>query len=197
MMIFRTLLAAFSLLFSATFASASEDTVYTHYTVIGNNPLEVMQAIMARSQGQGGWHEVAYVKPTFNYRFRFDRAGGLCRPSNFRIDKRFEIVLPQLANPDAMPISVRQSWQGFYDHLKWHEEQHRLIHLECLKEAEAEVLALPPQRDCERLKKVVGDIRDRSMRECRRKHARFDDAEASVIVNLPFMRTALEMAQRR
>ena len=196
-MLARSLPAVLVVLSCIASASASEDTVYSHYTVSGQTPLEIMRAITARSQGQDGWHEVAYVKPTFNYRFRFDRTGGMCRPSGFRIDKRFEIVLPQLAAPEALPVNDLKSWQDFYGYLKWHEHQHRLIHLECLEEAEVEVLALPPQRDCDQLKKAVGDIRDRSMRMCRRKHALFDEAEASVIVNLPFMKTALDMARRR
>ena len=189
--------AALLLFLGPCLAPARADTVYSHYEIEGSDALDIMRAITERGPNVHGVNAVASIRAEFEYSHDDVRSANQCRAANFRIKASFHIRLPRLADEEALSPETRKAWQAFYAHARWHEEEHRRIHLACVRQTERDAAALPAFSDCEALRRAIEELREASLAQCRLKHQAFDQSEARRFPRLPMVQEAMRASQRR
>jgi len=110
----------------------------------------------------------------WNVRWHYDLdrdPAGLCRVSRLRVSLDLEITLPRLHG--ASP-GQQENFDRYLARLHAHEQTHAAIDTEAAHTVERELLALPPQRDCERLKQQLNGAGHAVLDRYRQKNREFD-----------------------
>ena len=167
-------LAALTALLLSTGAGAevTRDLRYIYYDVdVRSGPLfpQVQAASPIRREGR------AFTGNTnWNIRWHYDldrNPAGLCRVGKLRVTLNLEITLPRLRG--ASP-GQQENFDRYLARLHAHEQTHAAIDTEAAHTVERELLALPPQRDCEQLKQQLNGAGHAVLDRYRQKNLEFD-----------------------
>jgi predicted secreted Zn-dependent protease len=113
---------------------------------------------------------------------------GQCRVSSLSFHWQFVITLPKAVDEPKLDSKTRSVWQSFRAHLKWHEEHHRAIFLECGKTFVRDAAKLTGP--CASLEHTVRASIDKAYAACMVRQRNFDAADHDTVRSTPFMELA-------
>ena len=179
---------------STAFAAPQVSTRYTHYSVQGGTPQELVSYMLRHGPYVDNDHAFAAAESVMAHEASL---GGerMCSVNNYRIKLDVTIRLPQVANEAALATPVRQQWRSFYGYARRHEETHRAIWTRCAADIERKVEALPAMPSCEATQERVRVIFREGHAACGKLHDAFDSDEQRRLRSAPLVAQALKPAR--
>lgn len=103
---------------------------------------------------------------------------GRCYTGPVTVKLDTKIILPRWTNRKRASPETAMIWDTLSADIKRHEERHAEIARNHARELERKLKALSPQRDCQRLEKLVSETTREVMESHDREQLRFDQVEA-------------------
>ena len=115
-------------------------------------------------------------------------SGGQCRVSDLSFSWHFVITLPRAADDKALDAHTRAAWRSFVARLRWHEEHHRAIFMQCGRAFVPAAAKLTGP--CARLEHQVQQSIDTAYAACMVTQHAFDTGDEAKVMSQPFIRMA-------
>lgn len=115
-------------------------------------------------------------------------SGGQCRVSDLSFNWHFVITLPRAADDGALDTHTQAAWHGFVARLRWHEEHHRAIFMQCGRAFVPAAAKLTGP--CVGLDHEVRQAIDQSYAACMVTQKAFDTGDEAKVMAQPFIRLA-------
>lgn len=177
-----TALAA--LLLTAACMSTASKVTTSYYDVRGNTADELDRQIRSNGPMQG--HAIAVAAVNFEPVQVLQEVGSDgCRFKTARFRVNAAITLPRwtdrLQSPDR---DLRRAWKGLADYARAHEQTHVRIAEEFAKLLGDQLMAMPAERDCQRLDARAERVVERVARAHERAQRAFDAEEQQRLARL-------------
>jgi predicted secreted Zn-dependent protease len=153
---------------------------YSYFTIKGKTADQLDQQLSTNgptASGSSARHPGA-TKIRFGGDATYVQTGGRCRVASAKVTVHTQIILPRWANRRGASKQLSMIWDALSSDIKRHEERHAAIARNQARVMEKQILALPPQGNCERMQELVTDVSTRGIEEHDRLQARFDRIEA-------------------
>lgn len=115
-------------------------------------------------------------------------SGGQCRVNDLTFTWHFVITLPRATSEDRLDRHTRSSWQAFVARLKWHEEHHREIFVNCGQRFVPAAARLTGP--CAGLQQQVQTYIATQYSACMVEQKTFDSGDEAKVLAQPFTRLA-------
>ncbi len=153
---------------------------YSYFTIRGKTADQLDQQLSSNgptASGSSARHPGA-TKIRFGGDATYVQSGGKCKVGSARVTVHTQIILPRWSNRKGASKELSMIWDALSSDIKRHEERHAEIARNQARTMEKQILALPPQRNCELMQQLVTDVSTRGIEEHDRLQARFDRVEA-------------------
>jgi predicted secreted Zn-dependent protease len=153
---------------------------YSYFDIKGKTADELDEQLSTRgptANGSSSRHPGA-TKIRFGGDATYVQEGGRCRVRSARVTVHTKIILPRWNNRKGASNQLSMIWDALSSDIKRHEERHAEIAKAQARAMEREILALPPQPNCDRMQQLVTEVSNRAIEEHDRLQARFDQIEA-------------------
>jgi len=170
-------------------AQPAHTTKYVFYTISGDSPSKVYDAMIKRGPHVNGAKAYASTAATSSQQGRLTQ-GKSCEIRDYRLRIDFVIRLPKINNPKALTGAAGSRWQQFSQFLKKHEDTHRSIWLECAAQLEKDVQAIRAS-DCSVADSKATKLWAQMRQSCARRHDAFDAAEQKKVLKHPFVKMVM------
>lgn len=154
---------------------AIHDTVQYH-DIAGNTEGELVAALkrVSYAHPSGDHFFAANTRWRLQWNLSVQPERGSCRLLSATTQLDVEMNLPRWKAPaDAQPALVKR-WNTFAAAVRKHEDGHRDIAIEAVRDVEARLRRAPQARDCASLKKNLGRTAEAAVREYREKEESYD-----------------------
>lgn len=148
----------------------------SYYTITGRTGAELDREISAKGPMEG--HALASTAIRFvPVNVSYDKTGGQCqfKQATFRIEAN--ITLPRWRQNAAGDDDLKTAWEFLERYARLHEQTHVAIAEKYAGKMSADLMAIPPQKTCDRLDKAGRTVIERIKREHNREQLAFDAAE--------------------
>jgi predicted secreted Zn-dependent protease len=115
-------------------------------------------------------------------------SGGQCRVSDLSFSWHFIITLPRAADDTALDAHTRAAWRSFVARLRWHEEHHRAIFMQCGRSFVPAAAKLTGP--CAGLDRQVKQSIDTAYAACMITQRAFDAGDEAKVMSQAFIRMA-------
>jgi predicted secreted Zn-dependent protease len=159
------------------------------YRVDGADAGAIVRSMMGNAQLLGGHGRVGRTRMTRKISWQFASTPGSCRVKSHTVQLDFITQLPRHVSEQRLNATLKKHWRGFASKVKWHEEQHRKIWLDCARKAEAQVKKARA-KTCEALITRLDGIYAASNAACDKRHADFDAEETRKLSKHPLIRAS-------
>jgi predicted secreted Zn-dependent protease len=112
-------------------------------------------------------------------------SGGQCRVSDLSFSWRFVITLPRIVDDKALDGRTRAAWRSFVARLRWHEEHHRAIFMQCGRSFVPAAAKLTGP--CAGLEHQVQQSIDTAYAACMVTQKAFDRGDGAKVLSQPFI----------
>jgi predicted secreted Zn-dependent protease len=164
-------------------ATVTSDTTYRYYNVGGTTEREIVRYMRSHPyQGDNG-HAYANLKHRFKLSLKTSANGGQCKVDKIDLDIDFVMTLPRSANPDKLTKRARNSFNGFVNFAKRHEEHHRASFTECGKSFAAKARQMKAEQ-CFTLNSEIKAALRKMDQACEAKQKGFDRSESKRVHQL-------------
>jgi predicted secreted Zn-dependent protease len=127
--------------------------------------------------------------------FRFQQRGDACHVASARVSVQAHVTLPKLTTQQKLREELASAWDSLEHYARLHEGVHVAIADSHALKAEAAIMALEPQRDCETMRTKALATFNTLMVEHQRDQLQFDREERGRIAALVH-RTRMESNPR-
>jgi len=169
----RPALAAL-LVLAAWAAPARAQMFYTeereYYDIRGSTSAELRAEIARLGPGEFA----AHVRPRMAARYEFRRDRSRCWLTSSRVEVKVTYLMPRWVGPPGPHEELRRAWRRMWWNLKRHEDGHKNNWLRAGAAIEDALRALPPEPDCEALKRLANATVERLLEHHRRNDADYD-----------------------
>ena len=158
---------------------------YSYFAIGGKTADQLDQQLSSNgptASGSSARHPGA-TKIRFGGDATYVQTGGKCKVGNAKVTVHTQIILPRWTNRKGASKQLSMVWDALSSDIKRHEERHAEIARNQARVMERQILALPPQPNCERMQELVTDVSTRGIEEHDRLQARFDRVEAANFEN--------------
>lgn len=180
---------AFAACASPVDAKVLQSTSYSYFKVQGQTPREIYVSLLKHAKGPGG-HDAYATTTTRIYQKTSFAVGKTCSFTNYRITGAFKITLPKLVGAGATSAATKQSWAGFANVLKRHEEHHRDLWMACVRNFEAQVRSMSA-KSCGQLGSNFKKLWKAMQKNCDAQNSAFDRQEKLNFLRQPFIQKVL------
>ena len=170
-------------------AKVSQSTTYSYFKVQGQTPQEIYISLLKYAKGPRG-HDAYATTTTRIYQKTSFAVGTTCGFKNYNITGTFKITLPKLVSADGASATTRQSWAGFANVLKRHEEHHRELWMGCIGSFEKQVRNMSA-KTCSALGANFKKLWKTMQRNCDAQNSDFDKQEQLNFLRQPFIQMVL------
>ncbi|KQV81663.1 DUF922 domain-containing protein [Rhizobium sp. Root1220] len=153
---------------------------YSYFTIKGKTADDLDLQLSTRgptANGSSARHPGA-TKIRFGGEATYVQHDGRCSVGSAKVTVHTQIILPRWSSRKGASKQLSMIWDALSSDIKRHEERHAEIARNQARAMEKQILALPPQRSCERMQQLVSDVSTRGIEEHDRLQARFDRVEA-------------------
>jgi len=151
------------------------------YEVDGATEFEVRASLNARGPGAGGAGAGArrggfdgLTDWSLRWSFRYDRGPGYCALANSTLELAIDVLLPELAAPDAISPELLARWQSYVSALENHEMGHVDRQRALAQELAAAFEAAPPAANCSDLGRQLNALGEDYLQRIRLADATYD-----------------------
>jgi predicted secreted Zn-dependent protease len=183
-MLFRILIPLLAL--AITPALAKTSTRFVVYPVTGNTAHEIYASIKTQSPRVAPNATFAFTAPFFKSDKTEKKSPSGCTYKTFRTSTVFHITLPNLQVKRAPPPALARTWKSFVEYLAEHEKWHVNNWTACLKDYDAQALALSA-KDCAALDKKREKLFTSVKKKCVAKDEAFDFNFRKDVLRHPFL----------
>lgn len=129
------------------------DTVETDFYVIDGNSVRSIRSALEKNgpMGEDGKRYHGYTTWRVSWNFSYAPTAGSCAIRSVQVDTSAVMTLPRLAEPGALPDSVRIKWNSYSAALRAHEDGHRAIALAAADEIRRRLSQLANSGGCKAL----------------------------------------------
>ncbi len=170
-------------------AKVSQSTSYNYFKVQGKMPREIYISLLKHAKGPSG-HDAYATTTTRIYQKTNFAVGKNCSFKNYGIIGRFKITLPKLVGADGASAATKQSWAGFANVLKRHEEHHRDLWMACVRSFENQVRDMSA-KSCGQLATNFKKLWKAMQKNCDAQNSVFDKQEQFNFLRQPFIQMVL------
>ncbi|WP_028744630.1 DUF922 domain-containing Zn-dependent protease [Rhizobium mesoamericanum] len=153
---------------------------YSYFTIKGKTADQLDQQLSTNgptASGSSARHPGA-TKIRFGGDATYVQTGGRCRVASAKVTVHTQIILPRWIDRTGASKQLSMIWDALSSDIRRHEERHAEIARNQARVMERQILALPPQRNCERMQELVTNISIRGIEVHDQLQARFDRIEA-------------------
>ena len=181
---------------SALPAQAEPPTVteIKYYTVDATTADSLDQQMISRGpvHGPGRAYANIVAKPDYSGQLVQGRS---CRLEDFTVRAEFTMTLPELGAGTKLSPDLTARWESFQTFVRRHEEGHRDIWIDTLRNAETRISALRAPT-CQQLQGMVDEAFQEEWRAGERRQDAYDRADQQKLVRHPLL-VAASAARRK
>lgn len=184
------LLAALALIAAAP-AQAEEKPRLSYYPVEGRTPQEIYESIRTTSPRVAPNATFAFTTIATKTDKREAKTADGCRYSKFRTSGFYIFTIPAHSAPETLTPKVKAKMAAFQAYLLKHEEGHRAMWQQCLKDYDAQALTLSAA-SCEKLDKLRDKAFTKIKLTCIAQDEAYDVVFRKEVLKEPFVAEALK-----
>ncbi|MCQ2003941.1 DUF922 domain-containing Zn-dependent protease [Rhizobium sp. NRK18] len=154
---------------------------YRYFPIHGKTAEDLDRELMRRGPKSrtSGLHHPGLTRIRFDGKATYQQANGRCRVTKAQVILDTTIYLPKWTNRRHADRSLAIVWDTLSTDIRRHEERHAEIARTHAFEMERALLALPPQRDCDRMKEKVDAVSAEMLAAHDADQNRFDRVQAA------------------
>ena len=175
-------------------AKVSSKTSFTHYTVRGATPTEIVVDMWRKRKVDRRDFTIATIATKIEPGGEFIEKNG-CRVKNFSLKTTHLITLPRHANERRLRKRTRRLFRALVKRARDHELTHRRIYRGCIKRFYTKVKRMGTLANCRVAARQIKRIADAEAVRCKAEHAAFDRREYARSSRMPLIREALADAK--
>ncbi|MEO6396628.1 MAG: DUF922 domain-containing protein [Devosia sp.] len=168
-------------------AGATFRTDYRYYSVGGTTERAIVSYMRQHPYTGNTGHAYANIKHRFQLDIDTVQDGKICKVEDIDLAISFVITLPKSSRPAALTRSARQSFEGFANFAKKHEETHRASFVDCGKSFVAKAKRQSAGQ-CSALTRDIRNLLRSSDRDCEAKQRSLDRRDSTRVNSLPLFR---------
>ncbi|MGR6469138.1 DUF922 domain-containing Zn-dependent protease [Rhizobium sp. PAMB 3182] len=154
---------------------------YRYFSIHGKTAEDLDRELTRRGPKSrtSGLHHPGLTRIRFDGKVTYEQSAGRCRVSKALVILDIKIFLPKWANRRHADRGLALVWDTLSTDIRRHEERHAEIARSHAFETERALLALPPQRDCDRMKEKVDTVSAEMLIAHDADQSRFDRLQAA------------------
>lgn len=162
-------------LMSCNRASAADELAIDLYRIDGNSVRSIRSALDRQGPlGEDGKRYHGYTKWHVSWTFNYAPTGGSCTITSVGVDTDTVMTLPEVADPHALPDSIKIKWDRYSAALKRHEDGHREFALAAARDVRQRLSRLRNAQGCKALENEANRLAQAILSDVRARERDYD-----------------------